>query len=210
MAWILYGELIRPVEHVLSDAKHVFVVADGPLAALPLSVLVTDQPQGSDTDPQALRDTAWLIKRYALTTLPSVSSLAIVRGGPEADGPGKSKTFMGFGAPVLGGEKAPVAIASNDGQSFFRGALADVEAVRDLPPLPQTGPELRRLAAALGAGERRRLSRRPRHRDADQADGSLAHRHPGLCHAWAAVGRPAGSGRAGAGVHAAGRGDVGR
>ena len=87
MAWILYGELIRPVEHVLSDASHVFVVADGPLAALPLSVLVTDQPQGSDTDPQALRDTAWLIKRYALTTLPSVSSLAIVRGGPEADGP---------------------------------------------------------------------------------------------------------------------------
>ena len=153
MAWILYGELIRPVEHVLSDARHVFVVADGPLAALPLSVLVTDQPQGSDTDPQALRDTAWLIKRYALTTLPSVSSLAIVRGGPEADAPGRIKTFIGFGAPVLGGEKAPIAIASNDGQSFFRGALADVEAVRDLPPLPQTGPELRRLAAALGAGD---------------------------------------------------------
>ena len=42
---------------------------------------------------------------------------------------------------------------SNDGQSFFRGALADVEAVRDLAPLPQTGPELRRLAAALGAGD---------------------------------------------------------
>jgi CHAT domain-containing protein len=52
---------------------------------------------------------------------------------------------------VLGGETVQVASASST--SFFRGSLADVEAVRDLPALPQTGPELRKLAAILGAPE---------------------------------------------------------
>src|SRR5690606_7321733 len=36
------------------------------------------------------------------------------------------------------------------GQAFFRGVFADVSAVRNLPALPQTGPEVERLATALG------------------------------------------------------------
>ena len=54
----------------------------GPLTSLPLSVLVTETPKGgaaADADPQALRDTPWLIKRHAMITLPSVSSLKALR-----------------------------------------------------------------------------------------------------------------------------------
>jgi CHAT domain-containing protein len=149
-AWALYGELIRPVESVLLDKRHVFVVADGPLAALPLSVLVSEEPLGQDTDPSALRDTDWLAKRYAFTTLPTVSSLSIIKKA-ERTRLHSAKRFKGYGAPVLGGKRSPGGNSAERG--FFRGSLANVEAVRDLAPLPQTEPELRRLAASLGAGE---------------------------------------------------------
>ena len=151
-AHLLWFELVRPVEQALAGAKHVFVVADGPLAGLPLSVLVTSQPEGADTDPNALRQTNWLARRYAFTTLPSVDSLRVIRDFPPLRGEGPRVAFRGYGAPALGGERPGVQVADAGG-SFFRGSLADVEAVRDLAPLPQTGPELKRLAGVLGAGD---------------------------------------------------------
>lgn len=151
-AQLLWFELVRPVESALAGAKHVFVVADGPLAGLPLSVLVTGTPEGADTDPKALRQTDWLARRYAFTTLPSVDSLRVIRAYPPLRGEGPRVAFRGYGAPVLGGERPGVQVADAGG-SFFRGSLADVEAVRDLAPLPQTGPELKRLAGVLGAGD---------------------------------------------------------
>lgn len=149
-ARVLYSELIKPVEHVLQPTKHVFVVGDGPLAGLPLSVLVASDTGGEDTDPEALRKTDWLMKRYAFTTLPSVNSLNVIRKYPPLRGAGQRRAFAGFGAPVLGGQKADIVVAS---AAFFRGSLADVEAVRDLAPLPQTGPELKKLAGVLGVGD---------------------------------------------------------
>ncbi|MEP9385967.1 CHAT domain-containing protein [Mesorhizobium sp. KR9-304] len=151
LARVLYFELIQPVERVLRSTKHVFFVGDGPLAGLPLSVLVASDTGGEDTDPDALRKTDWLMKRHAFTTLPSVNSLNVIRKYPPVRGSAERVPFAGFGAPVLGGQK--VMVASAGGQSFFRGSLADVEAVRDLAPLPQTGPELRKLASVLGMGE---------------------------------------------------------
>ncbi len=153
IAHFLYTQLIEPVESVIGATHHVFVVADGALSGLPLSVLVSEPPAGADTDPAAMRATAWLAKRFAFTTLPSVDSLSAIRSRPRARDGGDRAAFLGIGAPVLGGRPVrSVADAAPDG-SFFRGALADVTAVRNLPPLPQTGPELRRLAEALSAGE---------------------------------------------------------
>lgn len=152
-AQLLWFELVRPVESALADARHVFVVADGPLAGLPFSVLVASQPQGADTDPKALRETDWLARRYAFTTLPSVDSLRVIRAYPPLRAEGPRVAFRGYGAPVLGGERPPVLMADAGDAGFFRGSLADVEAVRDLAPLPQTGPELKRLASVLGSGD---------------------------------------------------------
>ncbi len=150
-AYFLYTQLIEPVERVLAGKSHVFVVADGPLASLPLSVLVSARPQGADTDPEAMRATAWLARRFAFTTLPSVDSLGVVRGGsPRRDDAGR-QPFRGFGAPEIGVGSGGDIVASAPAENFFRGALADVATVRALPALPQTGPELVRLAASLGA-----------------------------------------------------------
>lgn len=152
-AYFLYTQLIEPAESILRGKHHVFVVADGPLASLPLSVLVSQRPGGADTDPEAMRKTAWLAKRFATTTLPTVASLATVRAERNGGGTGERRPFAGIGAPVLGADVAEDAPVPPPGSGFFRGVLADVTAVRNLPSLPQTGPELRRLAAALGAGE---------------------------------------------------------
>ena len=44
VAYRLYRELIGPAEKLIGGAKHLFVVPDGPLESLPLSVLLTKAP----------------------------------------------------------------------------------------------------------------------------------------------------------------------
>lgn len=151
-AWFLYTQLIEPAEVILGGKSHIFAVTDGPLSGLPLSVLVSQRPRGADTDPDAMRETAWLIRRFATTTLPTVASLSTIRA-ERGETVVKRDPFVGIGAPVLGVEIAGEEAIPPPVSGFFRGMLADVTAVRGLPSLPQTGPELRRLASALGAGD---------------------------------------------------------
>lgn len=152
-AYLLYSELVAPVAHVLAGKRHVFTVADGPLSGLPFAVLVTEPPRGDDTDAAAMRATAWMIRRFALTTLPSVSSLAVIRRFPPPESAASARPFVGFGAPDFDGSQAQATVVAAAPTSFFRGALANLDAVRNLPALPQTGPELRQLAVELGAGD---------------------------------------------------------
>ena len=81
-ASVLYDDLLRPLEPQFAHAAQVFVVPDGPLSSLPFGLLVTDLPEGVDDDPAVLRATQWLIRRQALTPLPSVESLRVVRQMP--------------------------------------------------------------------------------------------------------------------------------
>ena len=128
----LYEALLKPLEPGFKGKKRLLIVADGALSALPFSVLVTEPPAGSDDDAQASRDTAWLAKSYALTTLPAVSSLRALRLFQKRAQ--ASEPFRGFGAPSL------------------KGALgADAGTVASLQPLPETEGELRALALALDA-----------------------------------------------------------
>lgn len=96
----LHRALWHPLEAALNGKTQVFVVPTGPLTGMPLSVLVAEAPKGGaagDVDPQALRDTAWLMKRHALITLPSVSSLKALR--LYASRTTGSEPFAGFGDP---------------------------------------------------------------------------------------------------------------
>ena len=150
----LYESYLAPLAGVLDGADSLLVVADGAFTSLPLSVLVTDVPEGEDADPEALRATPWLVRRFALTTLPAVSSLKALRVF-QKHGEG-SEPFKGFGSPALVGKAGagagePVAVASRSANAYFRGRLADVDAVRELEPLPATADELRNMAGALGA-----------------------------------------------------------
>lgn len=154
----LYEQFLAPLAEVIDGKESLLIIPDGAFTSLPLSVLVTAAPEGSDADPEALRTTPWLINNYALTTLPAVSSLKALRVFQKrAEG---SEPFRGFGSPTLlgrgGAEQSgeTIEVASRGVRSanaYFRGRYADVTAVRELEPLPQTEGELRHMAEALGA-----------------------------------------------------------
>ena len=141
----LYRTLIAPAQHMLTEARHVFVVPDGSLRSLPLGVLVTEDPVDGGGE---YRDVPWLAKKYATTVLPSVSSLrALLVFAARTQA---AKPFIGFGDPILdGGPGGPRGVEVAD--LMTRGQLADVEKVRNLASLPNTAEELLTVAASLGA-----------------------------------------------------------
>lgn len=144
MASLLYWELIGPLEPVLSDVTHLYTVMDGPLTGLPLSLLVTDAVadlSGPDDAPESLRATNWMFQRFAMTTLPSVESLPLVKAGGAPPG----DLFLGFGDPDLYGTALETRSAG-----LMNGAFGDVEAIRALSPLPGTRRELMRMVDILG------------------------------------------------------------
>jgi tetratricopeptide (TPR) repeat protein len=132
-AYELYQRIISPAAPLLDGARLVFVVADGALESLPLGVLVTKPPEHEPQDPADHRDIAWFAREHALTVLPSVSALRALR--QYATGGHAASAFVGVGDPVLAGK--PEGERRVKTASLFRGALADVSAVRALPPLPE-------------------------------------------------------------------------
>jgi CHAT domain-containing protein len=83
MAHELYVALLGDpkIQQVIGGAgiDTLLVVPSGALTNLPPSLLVEGDPVGSDTDPQALRDTSWLIRHWAIAVLPTVSALKTLR-----------------------------------------------------------------------------------------------------------------------------------
>ncbi|WP_430419654.1 CHAT domain-containing protein [Phenylobacterium sp.] len=151
-AHTLYRDLIAPVEPALEGVTELFITAGGALSALPFGLLATEAPSGDAQTGSAARlaSTAWLADRYALTTLPSVSSLRafnVVR-----DAQTRGETLRGFGDPVLTGEGFVLAPADIHRGDTGRQALANPEMLRKgLAPLPHTRSELLAIARSLGA-----------------------------------------------------------
>ena len=86
------------------------MVPDAALTSLPLSLLVTEEPQRPVVEFKDFREVAWLVRRYATTVLPSVSSLRALRR--FAGEPGVRAPFVGFGDPLLEGRAAAPGVAS--------------------------------------------------------------------------------------------------
>jgi CHAT domain-containing protein len=157
----LHGILLRPVEDLISSRRHLIVVPHGALTALPFHMLVTEKPQPARPNIlSGYRDAPWLIRRHAVTVLPSVDSLralrVLVRQGEAGE-----KPMIGFGDPWFGSthEAAVQPFAGLDRgrqlrgySAFWRGAAPDTALLSAaLPPLPETAEELRIVARSLGA-----------------------------------------------------------
>jgi len=159
----LYTALLAPIEPLIADKRHLLVVPSGVLTALPFHLLVTEKPAKAPTDASdltAYRDASWLIKRQAVSMLPSVASLKALRGSARTDQ--GARAMIGFGDPVFGpvasGERAPeparaikIAVKTRSYTDYWKGAGVDREKLAEaLPPLPETGVELKAVAAKLG------------------------------------------------------------
>lgn len=145
----LYQWFLQPLEGIWKSKKRLNIVVSGALSSLPFSVLISEPPNGEDTDERAMRGSAWLIRTHALVTLPAVSSLRALRKfGVKESGNDK---FQGFGAPKLGSSGDARGGKVRSAAAYFRGTYANVDAVRQLASLPETEGELKLLAKELGA-----------------------------------------------------------
>lgn len=163
-AFDLYRQIVAPVASVLQGKRHVFVAAAGSLTSLPFGILVTDEPQGADGDPSALRSTRWFADAHALVQIPTIQSLQFLRRFGRNRSPGTADTggFVGFGDPLLQG--AATARGRNRGRggtglaaallqqrTRSGGTVANIRQLSQLSRLPGTVTELESMRVALNA-----------------------------------------------------------
>jgi CHAT domain-containing protein len=144
-AHALYQDIFAPAAPLLAGVKNIIVVADGPLQSLPFGLLLS-----AAVSEESEQKPAWLIRQYAFTNLPAVTSLRALRRFTKERL--SNKPFMGFGDPLLDGkpgEARGVSVA----KLFANGALADTQEVRHMARLPETAGELKAIAKTLKAGE---------------------------------------------------------
>ena len=157
----LYGTLLGPVEQLVKDKRSLLMVPSGALTALPFHLLVTDQPAAAIPDTfDGYRNAAWLIKRHAVSVLPSVASLKALRGFVQRDQ--AIRPMTGFGDPLFNpagndADKRAARMASRSLATiaytdFWRGVGVDRgKLALALPQLPDTADELNAVAKDLGA-----------------------------------------------------------
>jgi CHAT domain-containing protein/tetratricopeptide (TPR) repeat protein len=167
LAHELYSVLLKPVAELIDKKQHLIIVPSGALTGLPFQLLVTEEPateRPSTRQLQAYRDADWLIKRHALSVLPSVASLKALR--VLAKSGLAEKPLIGFGDPVFGqphgGPEPPSTqissaqsspgTTSNGGNRHY--TRADLNLLRaGLAALPESAKELQAVAHRLGAAE---------------------------------------------------------
>ncbi|MCC6657318.1 MAG: CHAT domain-containing protein [Rhodocyclaceae bacterium] len=156
----LYSLLLAPVAAGWEGASHLFVSSGGSLSQLPMAVLPTASVKTSSAKPafSEYRKVPWLIRKAAITELPSASALIALRKmKPGSQG---RSVFVGFGDPDFGaGGNVKTAMAIRRNLAVTRAVGKDIAeqnrvdwlAYSQLPPLPDTREELLAVAQALGA-----------------------------------------------------------
>ena len=161
----LYQALLAPALPYLGGISHLLIVPDGALQSLPFGMLVASPPPAIAGDAD-YRKVDWLARHYAMSVLPAVGSIKALRQFARSET--AKEPFAGFGDPLVGeadgasrGKRAKVDIATVFRGSKVRGAsgqplptleIADVEAIRKTPRLPETADELSQIGKALKAG----------------------------------------------------------
>jgi CHAT domain-containing protein len=159
----LYVTLLGPVETLTKDKRSLLVVPSGALTALPFHLLVTEKPAAAIPDRlEGYRSAAWLLRRQAVSVLPSVVSLKSLRAFARRDQ--NVKPMTGFGDPLFNptetgpaerraaGKVAARSIATIAYTDFWRGAGVDrARLSQALPQLPDTADELSAVAKDVGA-----------------------------------------------------------
>jgi CHAT domain-containing protein/tetratricopeptide (TPR) repeat protein len=147
-SFALYREILGPVEDVLRGKKRLSFVLDGALTSLPPQLLVESDPAGND-----LRHVSWLIRQHAVTVLPSVESLKVLRGRVATAS--AQKPLIGFADPQFNPDAQHTAasvVASVTASRGIQGTVANLAKIKTaLPQLPDTAEELKRVGASVQA-----------------------------------------------------------
>ncbi len=155
LSHLLYKMLLAPVEKSIADKHHLIIVPSGPLTGLPFHMLVSKSPPASGTLGERFKAAEWLIRRHAVSVLPSISSLKALR--VFASKVSAPQPFIGIGDPTFVKPRQKRQKRTN-GQKprgfadYFRHRLADVDQLSGaIPPLPDTADELKTVGKVLKA-----------------------------------------------------------
>ena len=175
-AHAIYQEFLAPVESAWAQGDTLLVVANDALGQVPFSMLVTNEAPGKAEAGLPLshyRQTPWLLRKAAISYLPSVSALVTLRS--VASSKAQRSPFIGFGDPDFG-KHASAAVAVSRGtrnlkisqapkfdeikhgidssdstSTAAQVAAAAVVEVPELAALPDTRDEITAIATALSA-----------------------------------------------------------
>lgn len=158
-AYELYQGLLGApaIQAVLKDKPNWLFAASGAMNSLPPSLLVTAAPTGGvagDSDPAALRATAWLVRSRAVSVLPGVASLRTMRQEPTRNTAQAAEPLLAFADPDFAGRFS--ALRSEElypAERYFEDGGVRAEQLASLPPLPGTRVEGLALLAALGGAQ---------------------------------------------------------
>ncbi|CAH0355565.1 hypothetical protein SPH9361_03626 [Sphingobium sp. CECT 9361] len=152
-AYRLYSALIAPAASALADIDELITVTEGPMASLPLSVLLTAPPPDIIGDKGEYQSLPWLVRRYATTTYPSVAAIVALR--TMAVTTNSTNTMLGVGDPIFLGKKGGSLQSSQVLRKLGQTRLADVSILSQLAALPDTRAELTTMAQSFGTGRSR-------------------------------------------------------
>jgi CHAT domain-containing protein len=167
LAFELYRKILQPFAEELKTSKSVIVATNGALGFLPLSMLPTAEPQlaaNTADDPlfAEYQRVPWLARTHAVSYVPSVSTLVLLRRLPPTKN--DRQPLVAFGDPqfsadvdtkVASADVAGAVLANTTrGMALKRRNVPQVEGaasvrLAQLPRLPDTADELRSIANAL-------------------------------------------------------------
>jgi CHAT domain-containing protein/tetratricopeptide (TPR) repeat protein len=163
LAHELYLVLIGPVEPLVKDKRHLIVVPTGALTSLPFHLLLIETPAKPVLELKDIalyREASWLIKRQAVSVLPSVASLKTLRAFlRKADA---RKVMIAFADPVFDPAERARSLAERGTRKnravtqpyseIWQGSSIDHKKLAQaLPSLIDTANEVTAVAEGLGA-----------------------------------------------------------
>jgi CHAT domain-containing protein len=173
-AYTLFQVFFEPVMEAWKNAKSLLVIPHGALSYLTFSLLPTEKvklPDDKDILFENYKQAPWLLRNHAITVLPSVSTLILLRARPQGDR--AQLPFIGFGDPYFNEQQARAAAKpkkelqtasyKQPGDYALRGlSIQRVKTdqlnsapIEILPRLPETAEEIRSMALAMNADPNR-------------------------------------------------------
>ena len=146
LSYKIYQSTFGAIADKIASKKRLSLITNGALTSLPPQLLITSDPTG-----KTLKDQAWLVRSYAITVLPTVASLKILRGASATSS--AAKPMIAFADPVFSKQahvQATQQLAMRSITSFYSGTQIDVARLGEyLPQLPGTRAEVQAIAKTL-------------------------------------------------------------
>ena len=165
LSYKLYTQLIKPVESSLMGKDLLISIPHASLGQLPIATLLTEsikQPAKGAKAFVGYQNAPWLMRKIAISQLPSVNALAALRGMPRSVN--TEPSFIAFADPYFSKEQAKESNKASTTQLATRGiplrlrnapktSKVSSAELALLPSLPDTSIEVSEIGKVLNAKE---------------------------------------------------------